>query len=257
MGQIVRAAQGVRFVLVGESHTSASRSKFQADVIDALVQAGRKVVVGFEMFTRPNQANLAPWSLGRWTEEEFVQKADWQKQWGYPFDVYRPIFEVVREHKLPMVALNVDRTWVRAVGRGGPGALTAEQRAELPPLDLTNKRHRAVFDALMGGHPPTGPMGENMYAAQVLWDEGMADSALKAMAKQPSPRAVMVILAGSGHVMYGEGIGYRLQKQAGEKSLTLVCIDAPEQATVSRGLADFVFAAPPTEKAETKSDDGK
>lgn len=243
---IARAARGHRFVYLGESHDSALHHRMQAAVIEALVADGRNVIVGFEMFTRPVQDRMNPWTLGWWSEEQFLANAEWKTQWGFDFALYRPIFEATRKHRLPMVALNVPRDWVRAVGREGQGALTPEQRAELPKeMSLDNRDHRAVFGALMGGHPPTGPRGENIYAAQVLWDEGMADSALKYLAQYPTdPNRVMVIVAGSGHVMYGQGINHRVWRRTGEKGVTLTMIASEKPTEVSRGLGDFVYCAP-------------
>lgn len=240
-----KQADGHRFVYLGESHATKPHQDMHAKVIEALVARGRDVVVGFEMFTRPVQGALNPWTLGWWSDEEFQQKADWKTQWGFDYAFYKPVFDATKKHKLPMVALNVPRDWVRVVGREGLGALTAEQKAELPgEFDLTNQGHRDVFGALMGGHPPTGARGENIYAAQVLWDVAMADSALKFFASRPTTRnTVMVVLAGSGHVMYGQGINYRLWKRTGEKGLTMVMIQSKGPATVSKGLADVVYAA--------------
>lgn len=242
---IAAAADGTRFVYVGESHDHPEHHSFQAQVIEALVKRGRNVIVGFEMFTRPVQSSLNPWTLGWWSEEEFIEKSEWKTQWGFPFPIYQPIFEVTKRHRLPMVALNVPRDWVRSVGREGYGALTAEQKAELPAqMDLGNGDHRAVFNALMGGHPPTGPRGENIYAAQVLWDEGMADTAIKYMDSLPaSSRTVMVVIAGSGHVMYGQGINYRVAKRVGDPGITIVMTEGEASATVARGLGDFVYVA--------------
>ncbi|MBV6458682.1 MAG: hypothetical protein HONBIEJF_01816 [Fimbriimonadaceae bacterium] len=241
--QIVQAAKGVRYVLVGESHTSADHHKLQARIIDALAASGRDVVVGFEMFTRPNQASLAPMTLGKWDDATFQREADWKGQWGFEYNLYKPIFDIVKQRRLPMVALNVPRDWVRSVGRGGPGALTADQKAEIPELYLGNQEHRSVFNAMMGGHPPSGAAGDNTYAAMVLWDEAMADTAIKAM-KWRTANAVMVIVAGSGHVMYDQGIGYRIKRHSGENTVSVVAIDGGQSREVSRGLANFVYMSP-------------
>lgn len=256
---IASAAKDVHFVFLGESHNSPDHHKMQASVIDALVAAGRDVIVGFEMFTRPVQDNLNPWTLGWWDEATFIERSDWKKQWGFDFGLYRPIFESTKAHRLPMVALNVPRDWVRAVGRGGYAALTPEWRKQLPDeLYLGNEDHKKIFSALMGGHPqasnhameqqPTGqaPSFDNIYAAQVLWDEGMADTALKYMAgRSVTPKTVFVVIAGSGHVMYGQGINYRINRRTGEKGITLTMIDGTEPREVSRGLGDFVYMAKP------------
>lgn len=243
---IAAAADGTRFVYVGESHDNPAHHQFQADVIEALVRRGRRVIVGFEMFTRPKQDSLDPWTVGLWDEARFIQEADWKGQWGFDFGIYRPIFTATQKHRLPMVALNVPRDWVRSVGRGGYAGLSAEQRAQLPAeFDVNVKGHRDVFGALMGGHPVTGPQGENMYAAQVLWDVAMADSAIKYLdTRGRGGKAVMVVVAGSGHVMYGQGINLRVLRRTGDAGITAVGVDTTAEVEVSRGLGDFVYAAP-------------
>ncbi|MBZ0213883.1 MAG: ChaN family lipoprotein, partial [Nitrospirae bacterium] len=120
-----------------------------------------------------------------------------------------------------------------------------EQRASLPEqFDLNNQGHRAVFGALMGGHPPTGTRGESIYSAQVLWDVGMADSAIKYMEALPRYDGVMAVVAGSGHVMYGQGINWRIAQRTGERGITVTMVAATDSITVSRGLGDYVYVAP-------------
>jgi len=239
--EVAVSARKYPYVIVGESHTTPSHHQAQAEVIRALVEDGRKVCVGFEMFTRPNQGNLAPWSRGWWTEAEFVERSGWKSDWNMDFGLYRPIFEVIREYRLPMAALNVPREWVRAVSRGGPAALKAEWRRDLPDLDLGNSQHRQVFDALVAGHPMSADQSNNMYAGQVLWDEAMADSAVKFMKRFASEDWVMVIIAGSGHALYGQGINYRITQRTGRPVLTVICVDGAAPREVSRGVGDWVY----------------
>lgn len=248
--EVAKAADKVSFVFLGENHATTAHQQMEADVIQALVKRGRNVVVGLEMYTRPKQEFLDQWSAGTVSEADFLTQSDWKGQWGYDFAFYRPVFNIVRENKLPLIALNVPRDWVRAVGKSGFAGLTDEQKAQLPPdLDLANKDHKSVFTALMGGHPMTGPQGDNIYAAQVLWDEGMADTALKYFAKNPpDKKTVFVVIAGAGHSMYRQGINYRVQKRSGRKGVTLVMGQSAEAAPVSKGVGDFVYITLPEEK---------
>ncbi|MCH7905046.1 MAG: ChaN family lipoprotein [Armatimonadetes bacterium] len=240
---IAAAADGLQYVFVGESHDQLAHHLAQTAIIDALLKRGRDVIVGFEMFTRDNQRNLAPWSVGYWSQDQFIEKSGWETQWGFDYKLYAPIFDAIRIHRLPMVALNVPREWVRSVGREGPGALNSEQREWVPDLFLEDETHRAIFASMMGGHPVTGTQGENIYAAMVTWDEGMARSAIDYMDTRHNRNAVMVVVAGSGHMMYDRGINYRIKLRSGAESLNITCITASETRSVSRGLADFVFVS--------------
>ncbi len=243
---IAKAADRHLFVFLGEEHATEPDQQLHSDIIQALVRRGRKVVVGLEMYQRPKQNLLDKWTLGQIEESDFLTQSDWKGQWGYPYPFYRPIFDTVRRFKLPLIGLNVPRDWVRSVGKGGFEALGADPKSQLPEtMSLDNKDHRQVFTALMGGHPMTGPTGEHIYSAQVLWDEGMADTALKYLgAHKPNSRTVFVVIAGSGHVMYGQGINYRIAKRKGGDGITVVMAESDEPMSVSNGLADFVMVSP-------------
>lgn len=243
MDDLVRAASGKRFVFVGESHDNAAHHQFQADVIRALAASGRPVIIGFEQFTRPNQADLGMLTSRRWTVDEFAEQSAWKRDWNMDFKLYRPIFEAAYDLKLPMVALNVPRDWVRTISRTGLASLPAEQAGQVPSIDLTNAEHRSIFDAMMGGHPasPDGAARmNNTYASMVFWDTAMADSALRAM-RWRGENAVCVIIAGVGHNLYNRGIGMRIGVQTGGKEKVLTVISVQGGDPVARGIGDFVF----------------
>jgi uncharacterized iron-regulated protein len=241
--EVAAAAQGVRYVYVGEEHDNSLHHQMQADIIRALVAAGRDVAVGMEQFQRPVQPSLNAWTLGWYTDEEFIAKSDWKKQWGMDYSLYKPIFDAVKELRLPLIGLNVPRDWVRAVGKGGLSALPEEAKPQLPAsMDLTNKGHQSVFWSLMGGHPPMPEAAQqNMYSAQVLWDEAMADTAVKYMHGRPSPKSVIVVVAGGGHVMYRQGINWRVKNRTGDAGITVVMGNDTGPREVSRGLGDFFY----------------
>jgi uncharacterized iron-regulated protein len=242
--RMITSLDRVNFVLVGEQHDNANHHRFQADVIRGLARRGRPVIVGMEMFHRTNQYPLDLWTLGRLNEQEFIEQSQWKTQWGFDYTIYKPIFDVVKEFRLRLTGLNIPREIVRKVGRQGWGALTPEEKMGVPELDLNRREHRTLFNSLMGGHPP-GPGGENIYAAQVLWDTGMADSALKYWERaMPSSNTAFVIVAGNGHVMYGQGISLRLTMRTDLPCATIVCLNAENQGEtieVSRSLADFAY----------------
>lgn len=238
---IAKAARWTRFVLVGESHATPPHHQAQADIIRALAADGRYVVVGLEMLTKEKQSYLGLFSVGKVSVDAFPEYIDWKNQWGHDYNAYRPVFQAIHDLELPLYALNLPRDLVRRIGQEGPSAVKPEEKKWLPNLDLSNQNHRAVFTSLMGGHPLTGARGENIYAAQVSWDTGMAKSAIDAMEFRTSDKWVMVILAGIGHTMYEQGINYRIKQMTGEESLSIACLPADGPTDVSRGLSDYLF----------------
>jgi uncharacterized iron-regulated protein len=65
------------------------------------------------------------------------------------------------------------------------------------------EEHRQLFAAFMGGAHGGMPQAEmdGMFRAQCAWDAVMAHNALKALAAEPDPRAVLVVMAGFGHAV--------------------------------------------------------
>lgn len=247
---IAKAADGKRYVFLGEQHATPAHQQMQALIIDALARRGRKVVIGLEMLQRPKQPILDSYNAGKIDEAAMRDQADWKGQWGYDFSFYRPVFDVARRYKAPIVGLNVPRDWVRAVGRGGLSALPPEAKTELPAnIDPKVPDHQKVFEALMGGHPVSGPQGENMLAAQTIWDEGMADTAVKYFEKNKTDRkTVFVVIAGSGHVMYNQGINLRLARRKAGEGITVVMTESTEPISASNGLGDFFYVSPEPRK---------
>lgn len=238
--QIAAAADNVQFLLVGESHATPSHHQAQADIIRALVKRGRFVTVGMEMVTRDRQLQVNGLSAGMETIEEFEVTSDWKNTWGHNFNAYRPVFEAIRDHRLRLTALNVPRDMVRKASREGYDKFTEFEKKWVPYMDLTNSNHERVVSALIGGHPLNGS-GFNMLAGQVTWDIGMAKTALDWHKEWPSKRNIMVILAGSGHVMYDQGINYRLKQIDGTPSISVVCVSDEPNREVSRGIADYIY----------------
>ena len=95
-----------QLLLIGESHTSMEFHKVQLQVIRALNEAGRRVLIGLEMFPYTEQRSLDNWREGLLTEDGFVKLARWYEHWGYHWLYYRDIFVYARDHRLQMTAVN-------------------------------------------------------------------------------------------------------------------------------------------------------
>lgn len=244
--QVADRAQESRFVLIGEHHDSLEAHKMQAEVIATLAERGVTVVVGMEMFSRDFQTRLMELPAGVLPDEEFIERSGWAEAWGMDFSLYKPIFDVVQEHDMPIAALNIPRTWVRTISREGSDKLSPRQRLWVPHNEITHAGHRELFESLMGGHPVTGTSGEQILAAQVAWDVGMAKSAVDFM-RDFDDDAVMVIIAGNGHVMYDVGINLRLRELGEDSLLTISYLPVSAPQRISAGVGDVVFRPDTTE----------
>jgi aminopeptidase N len=215
-----------RAVCVGEEHPNPHHHWWQLEVVRRVVAKQPQVALGMEMFQRPFQGVLDDYAAKRIDAAALRSRSGWQERWGYDYDLYGPTIDVVVAAKGTLLALNAPKELTKKVVRKGLDALTPDERAQVPELNLTDKAHRAWFDALMddmGGstahtHKPPAtdpkdppaeapsqgeavvppmPSADQIYMVQVIWDETMADTAAKWLTAHPA--AHLIILAGNGH----------------------------------------------------------
>src|SRR5512134_1371003 len=104
-------------VLLGESHSNADHHRWQLHTIAALHGRRPNMVLGIEMLPRRVQPILDRWVAGELTSAAFLEEVEWDRVWGFDPELYLPLFHFARLHRVPMVALNVDRALIAEVGR--------------------------------------------------------------------------------------------------------------------------------------------
>lgn len=113
-------------VLLGEHHDNAEHHRWQLRTLAALHGHHPDVAIGFEAFPRRVQPVLDRWVAGELTTDVFLKEVEWEEVWGYDAGLYLPLFHFARQHRLPMLALNVDRSVISKVGRAGFKAVSSE-----------------------------------------------------------------------------------------------------------------------------------
>ena len=115
-------------MLLGESHDNAEHHRWQLQTLTALHALRPDMVLVFEMFPHRVQPALERWVAGELGEAEFLGAAEWRRVWNFDAQLYMPIFHFARMNRVPMVALNVDAEFIRAVTAKGFDAVPAEKR---------------------------------------------------------------------------------------------------------------------------------
>ncbi|MCC6162493.1 MAG: ChaN family lipoprotein [Acidobacteria bacterium] len=251
--EAVAALADAAIVLVGESHTSAESHRVQAAVIAALQRAGRKVTIGLEMF--PDDAPTAPfdrWMRGGIDEAALLRESGWYDYWGYPWGYYREIFQLAKQHRLSLRGINAPRAIISMVGRRGLTSIGGMERGRLAPtIDTTHDEHKQMFTAFIGGGSSHGsgmPADtlQRMIDAQCAWDATMAFHAVELAKSTPDPKAVVVVLVGSGHVAYNLGIARQAAAYTDRRVATVmpVATSPASPTSVRASVGDIVWGVP-------------
>lgn len=237
-----------RIIMVGESHTSDANHQVQLEIIKKLVEDGQSVCLALEMFNPAQNEALNEYISGKTNEDKFLEDVDYFNTWGHNYRYYKPIFDYARENKLKMYGVNIEHKYASKIGRSGLNSLTEEERKNVPTIDKNNAEHRFFFKVAMEGMDAIMPVQfKKMYAAQCLWDAAMGNGAIKVAHENPESK--IVLLAGSGHVVYNLGIGKIIKTRSNLSFTSVVCVDVPD--TVKESLMMKVKKSLKKEKTKT------
>jgi uncharacterized iron-regulated protein len=249
-------------VLLGETHTEPDHHRWQVRTIEALFGLRPEMVLGFEMFPRRVQPVLDRWSRGELNETAFLGEVDWPQIWGFDSQLYMPLFELARKHRLPMVALNVDRATVRRVGMQGVASTPQVDRENVGDPAPASPRYRECLFGWFKNHPAgregaaeNSAMFEGFVRAQSFWDRAMAEAIAGACRDRPGALAVGIM--GRGHIEYGDGV----QRQLAAVGIDNVATALPwpvgtECPRHDPPIADFLFGVAPAEDREPPVNEG-
>jgi len=245
---MVREMKKARLIHVGETHDDLEMHEMQFRIIEALYLQDSNLAIGLEQVTVDLQPVLDRWVAGELDESSFLREIRWYVTWNFNYNYYKKIFDFAREHKLPIFALNAPRNLISKVRMQGYEALNEGEKKVIPSLDLNQVEHRLLVRTIFESEeiPPQmkgaglDSMFEALYRAQVAWDETMGRNAVRTA--EASGRRV-VVLAGSGHLLYGLGLNLRTRLLSRWPQVTVIGIQVAEgsRQKVSRGLADFIY----------------
>ncbi|MFQ5484362.1 MAG: ChaN family lipoprotein, partial [Desulfobacterales bacterium] len=195
------------------------------------------LAVGMEMFQTPFQQVLDKFIDGQIDENSFLEQSEYFSRWRYDYNLYKQIIDYIKLQKIPLIALNISGDISRKVARQGIDGLADKKKRRLPSaMDFSNEKYRRDLDKVFTAHGEQKELKEfnYFYQAQVLWDEGMAESAYRFLANNPDRK--LVVLAGNGHVRHKYGIPERLYRRNREPFTVIVQDD-----DIKEGIADYVL----------------
>lgn len=240
-------------VLLGETHDRYDIHRWQLHVTAGLYARNANIVVGFEMFPRSTQPVLNAWVAGDLDNEAFLDKVGWQAVWGFPADLYMPIFDFCRQFKVPMKALNCRRALVSEVGKLGWAAIPPGDRDGVTPAKPATPAYRQyLFDITGGGSPAReatsaeDPAFDRFVRAQQTWDRAFACNIAEAHGDDGS---LVVGIIGRGHLEYGHGTPYQLADLGLADVAVLLPSDMPQVTQAEREIAAALYRLPPVEHA--------
>ncbi len=265
---MLASASSSDVLFLGEQHDDPNTHRLELATLEGLARRRSNIVVAMEMFERDVQPPLDSYLAGRMSEADFLAAS---RPWPRYATDYRPLVEIARASKWPVIASDVPRRLASLVSRRGLktilDSISATDRAfAARDLECPHDDYFARFAETMNGMPThSGDSSkesaaektatlERIYQAQCIKDETMGESIARAHDAAP-PRSLVVHVNGSFHSDYGLGTAERVKRRLRGNRVTVVTfvpvkdLDAVD-AKPKHTLADFiVFTLAPPAKA--------
>ncbi|MDX2319629.1 MAG: ChaN family lipoprotein [Moritella sp.] len=181
LSRFVEEIKDADVVLVGEWHTHTGIHRFQTELLQAMLAAGDDVALSMEQFTRDKQTVVDAYLAGEIGEGTLITRAN---AWPNYSSDYRPLVELAKTNNIDIIAANAPKHIIRCIGTEGMNyvaQLPAEQRTWLAAnINTQDSAYKTHFMASM--HHGDESQNENKFAAQVTWDETMAESIVNYLA---------------------------------------------------------------------------
>lgn len=209
--ELLQAALGAHFLLLGETHDNPHHHRIQAELLRDLLAAGARPALAMEQMDAEQQPAIDGTLMHAETTSDAVADAGHfnRKSWDWP--QYEPLIATAVEAHLPILALNLSRGEARQVAAAGFNTLGTARVARLG-LDTT---WNAARDVIMGreianGHCDKLPNNllPGMVRAQRARDAVMADALLAGTA------TINVAIVGRGHARRDVGVPLYLAARA-------------------------------------------
>ena len=274
---LVQRANTMDIVFVGEQHDNTPGHEMELALLEGIARrratGGGPVTLSLEMFERDVQSPLTAYLNGSLDETAFLSAS---RPWPNYGPDYRPLVELSKQQKWPVIAANIPRVFASLVSRGGLKALdtlnSEIRRTQIAteiscPDDRYGKLFKTWFGEAMNGAghgaPIAGPTvsadslkalavsaaatEQRYYEAQCVKDETMGEAIAVALrnAQKRGNGALVVHMNGSFHTDYGLGTADRAVRRAkGAKHMVITMLPTPDLDAIDakplRKKADYI-----------------
>ncbi|USD31632.1 MULTISPECIES: ChaN family lipoprotein [Vibrio] len=189
-------------ILIGEWHTHSGIHRFQTELLKMLISQDQNIALSMEQFSRDHQDVVDQYLAGEIGEQTLIKETN---AWPNYESDYRPLIELAKANQIDVIAANAPKPIVRCIGRHGIhylDELPPEQRSNVAgQVNTGSSPYKDKFMASM--HHGKPEQTEKQFAAQITWDETMAESITRYLDKNPATQVLHI--AGKFHIEQGLG----------------------------------------------------
>jgi len=113
--EIVQRMMRASIAYFGDFHSLRSAQTSVLDLLEAVVERDRRVILCVEMLHTRDQHHTDEYLQGDTDDEQFKWRVRWEKTWGFSWSSWRRFLEFGTRHNLPVFGVNADIHTERAL----------------------------------------------------------------------------------------------------------------------------------------------
>lgn len=100
-----KALKKANVILSADFHAYAQSQRAHLRLVRDHI-SNSKVILALECLSDGRDQEIADFIKGRISETEFLRAVEWDKNWGFPWEHYRPLFELARDRGFQIIGIN-------------------------------------------------------------------------------------------------------------------------------------------------------
>ena len=228
---------GADVIYLGEKHDVMRHHELQLEVLEALIEMGRRPALGIESFSLPQSGPLMDYvgnaepeadSLdAEAAEREAAERLRKRIAWGPSMDEawswYAPLLRFARRQGLPVFGADLPRSLRQRIGERGIDGLSPVEKRLLFPSDFTDPDYEALMHVqIKAAHCGWGPPDylDRMYQTWIARNDAMSMAIAETLADRPGEPIVVIL--GAGHTLYDMAVYERvMHRRPGVRQVNL------------------------------------
>lgn len=108
--ELITRIEESQIVFLGDFHTFDQQSRNLERLLRTLIERDQKLILGVEFVHQNKQDAIDEFSSKNITAMEFLEMVNYSDSWRFPWHAYKPFFDLAREGKVEIFALNTSGT---------------------------------------------------------------------------------------------------------------------------------------------------
>ncbi|MEN8205551.1 MAG: ChaN family lipoprotein [Pseudomonadota bacterium] len=219
--ELYNRMDNAQVIYLGETHDNTHHHELQKQIIQQLLQRGRRPAIGFEFFSVEQTPYLMQYvqegplpkgsGTGKLRETQLRKQLGWTERPDPSWSAYFSLIKIARDNQLPVFGADLPKAMRYRLGRVDVNELTAIERTQLVNTGFEDAAYRQLMfekftRAHCGWNDPV--VLQRLYDTWLLRNDAMAHS-VAVMVKTRGGEPVVMIL-GSGHVQHDMGVYERV-----------------------------------------------